>query len=304
MTNPHTEAHRPFLGRMVRIFSVPIIAFWVLVAVVLGTLVPSLGKVAATRSVPISPTSAPSYKAMLNIGKVFQQYDSDSTAMVVLEGENQLGGAAHKFYDEIIAKLIADHQHVQNVQDFWSDPLTAAGSQSVDGKAAYVQIFLDGSQGTSASHESVAAVRDIVNSVTPPPGIKAHVAGNTVLNADTSVAGHQSLVRLELVSVVIIIVMLLSVYRSVVTLIVSMVVIGLGLSAAKGVTATVGNLNIIGLTPYAVSMVGMLSIAAITDYLIFLLGRYHEERSKGLDREDAFYVAYSGVSHVILGSGL
>lgn len=51
-------------------------------------------------------------------------------------------------------------------------------------------------------------------------------------------------------------------------------------------------------------MVTMLALAAGTDYVIFLFGRYHEERSKGLSREDAYYVAYHGVSHVILGSGL
>jgi RND superfamily putative drug exporter len=304
MTNAHTKPHRPFLGRMVRTFSLPIILFWVLVAVGLGVLTPSLDDVAATRSVPLSPTSAPSYVAMLNIGKVFQQYDSDSTAMVVLEGDDHLGDAAHKFYNEIVAKLLADHQHVQSVQDFWSDPLTAAGSQSVDGKSAYVQIFLNGAQGTSASHESVKAVRDIVASVPAPPGIKAHVAGNTVLNADTQVAGHQSLAITELASIGVIILMLLIIYRSIVTMLVSMVIIGLELFAASGITATAGNLNIIGLTPYAVSMVTMLALAAGTDYVIFLFGRYHEERSKGLDREDAFYVAYSGVSHVILGSGL
>ncbi|EUA54136.1 MMPL family protein [Mycobacterium intracellulare 1956] len=304
MSNMHTKPHRPFVGRMVRIFSLPIIVFWVLVAVGLGILTPSLDAVAATRSVPISPTNSDSYRAMLHIGKVFQQYDSDSTAMVVLEGKDKLGDAAHKFYDKIVAKLEADHQHVQNVQDFWSDPLTAAGSQSVDGKSAYVQIFLNGPQGTTPSHESVAAVRDIVASVPAPPGIKAHVAGNTVLNADTSVAGHQSMAIMELVSVGVIIVMLLIVYRSVVTMLVSMVIIGLELFAAQGITATAGNLNIIGLTPYAVSMVTMLALAAGTDYVIFLLGRYHEERSKGLDSEEAFYVAYSGVSHVILGSGL
>lgn len=304
MSNAHTKPHRPFLGRMVRTLSVPIILFWLLVVIALGTVVPSLGEVAATRSVPISPINAPSYQAMLNIGKVFEQYDSDSTAMVVLESEDELGEAAHQFYDEIVAKLIADHEHVQNVQDFWSDPLTAAGSQSVDGKSAYVQIFLNGSQGTTASHESVSAVRDIVASVTAPPGITAHVAGNTVLNADTRVAGHQSMRTMEFVSVGIIILMLLTIYRSLVTMLVSMVVIGLGLFSAMGVTAAVGNLDIIGLTPYAVSMVTMLSLAAITDYLIFLLGRYHEERANGLDPEEAFYVAYSGVSHVILGSGL
>ncbi|MBP2454712.1 MMPL/RND family transporter [Mycolicibacterium lutetiense] len=304
MSNAHSKPHRPFLGHMVRIFSLPIILIWVLLVVALGAFVPSLDEVAATRSVPLSPTNSQSYQSMLNIGKVFQQYDSDSTAMVVLEGDDKLGAEAHKFYDEIVAKLNADDEHVQNVQDFWSDPLTAAGSQSVDGKSAYVQIFLNGSQGTSASHESVAAVRDIVASVPAPPGIKAHVAGNTVLNADTSVAGHQSMAKMELVSVAVIIVMLLFIYRSIVTMLISMFVIGLELISAQGVTAFAGNLNIIGLTPYAVSMTTMLSLAAGTDYVIFLLGRYHEERSKGLDREDAFYVAYHGVSHVILGSGL
>lgn len=303
-SNAHSQPHRPFLGHMVRIFSLPIIVFWVLVVVALGALVPSLDEVAATRSVPLSPTSAPSYQAMLNIGKVFQQYDSDSTAMVVLESDEPVGEAAHKYYDEIVAKLKDDHEHVQNVQDFWSDPMTAAGSQSVDGKSAYVQIFLNGDQGTSASYASVAAVRDIVASVPAPPGITAHVAGNTVLNADTRVAGHQSMGTMELVSVGVIIVMLLAIYRSIVTVLISMVVILVELFAAQGVTAAAGYLNIIGLTPYAVSMVTMLSLAAGTDYLIFLLGRYHEERSKGLERDDAFYVAYSGVSHVILGSGL
>ncbi|OAT70150.1 hypothetical protein AWB85_01855 [Mycobacteroides immunogenum] len=304
MSNLHTKPRRPFLGRLIRTLSLPIIFFWVALAVILGTLTPSLNDVAASRSVPLSPQNSESYQGMLHIGKVFQQYDSDSSAMVVLEGDDKLGDAAHKYYNDIVAQLKADQKHVQNVQDFWSDPLTAAGSQSVDGKAAYVQIFLNGSQGTSASYESVAAVRQIVGSVPAPPGIKAHVAGNTVLNADTSAAGKQSMATMELITVGVIIVMLLFIYRSIVTVLVSMVIIGLELSAAQGVTATAANLNIIGLTPYAVSMVTMLALAAGTDYVIFLFGRYHEERSKGLSREDAYYVAYHGVSHVILGSGL
>ncbi|ODQ84115.1 hypothetical protein BHQ17_28020 [Mycolicibacterium holsaticum] len=38
--------------------------------------------------------------------------------------------------------------------------------------------------------------------------------------------------------------------------------------------------------------------------VVFLLGRYHEARATGLNREEAYYTAYQGVSHVILGSGL
>ncbi|MGH3637651.1 MAG: RND family transporter [Mycobacterium sp.] len=304
MSNAHSMPHRPVFARLVRVLSVPIILFWVLLAVALGILSPSLDVVADEHSVSLSPHDSPAFQSMMNIGAVFKQFDSDSTAMVVLEGQDKLGDDAHHYYDEIVAKLRADHAHVENVQDFWSDPLTAAGSQSPDGKGAYVQVFLTGAQGTSPSHESVAAVRDIVTSVPGPPGVNAHVAGNTVLNADTSIAGRKSLAVMAVVSIGVILVMLLIVYRSVVTTILALLVVGVELFAAQGVVATAGNLNIIGLTPYAVSMITMLAIAAGTDYVIFLLGRYHEARLAGQDREAAFYTAYHGVSHVILGSGL
>lgn len=304
MKSLNSPLHRPRIARLIRVLAIPVILFWMSIAVALATITPPLDAVADQHSVSLSPKNSPAFQSMLNIGKVFHQFDSDSTAMVVLEGQDKLGDSAHDYYNQIIKKLNADHEHVQNVQDFWSDPLTAAGAQSVDGKAAYVQVFLSGAQGTTPSHESVAAVRDIVNSVPPPPKVKAYVAGNTVLNADTSVAAHKSMALMALLSILVIIAMLLVIYRSVVTMLLSLVIIGIELFAAQGVTATAGNLNIIGLTPYAVSMVVMLTIAAGTDYVIFLLGRYHEARSNGMDPEQAYYAAYQGVSHVIVGSGM
>src|SRR5271169_3989151 len=305
MSSTHSKpGHRPVIAHLIRTLALPILLLWLLITVGLHMITPSLDVVADQHAVPISPTDAPAFKSMMRIGKVFKEFDSDSSAMVVLEGQDKLGDSAHVFYNQIVTKLHADRGHVENVQDFWSDPLTAAGSQSPDGKAAYVQVFLVGAQGTGPSKKSVATVRNIVASVPSPPGVKAYVAGNTVLNADVSVAGHKSLKVMAVVSIGVIVVMLLMVYRSVVTAMLSLVIVGIELFAAQGITATAGNLNIIGLTPYAVSMVTMLVIAAGTDYVIFLLGRYQEARSAGQDREDAFYTAYHGVSHVILGSGL
>ena len=70
---------------------------------------------------------------------------------------------AHEYYDEMVKKLEADTTHVEHVQDFWSDPLTAAGAQSNDGKAAYVQVYLAGNQGETLANESVEAVQNIVD---------------------------------------------------------------------------------------------------------------------------------------------
>jgi RND superfamily putative drug exporter len=64
------------------------------------------------------------------------------------------------------------------------------------------------------------------------------------------------------------------------------------------------NAGVIGLSTYSTNILTLLVIAAGTDYVIFVLGRYHERRNDGDDREAAFYDMYRGTSHVILGSGL
>ena len=68
------------------------------------------------------------------MGQKFKESDSDSFAMIVLESEQQLGDDAHRYYDTMIRQLKDDPTHVQHVQDFWGDPLTAPGAQSTDGK--------------------------------------------------------------------------------------------------------------------------------------------------------------------------
>ncbi|KAF3413645.1 MMPL family protein, partial [Mycobacterium tuberculosis variant bovis BCG] len=60
---------------------------------------------------------------MKRIGKDFQQFDSDTTAMVLLEGQEKLGDEAHRFYDVLVTKLSQDTTHVQHIENFWGDPL-------------------------------------------------------------------------------------------------------------------------------------------------------------------------------------
>ena len=65
-----------------------------------------------------------------------------------------LGADAHQFYDDDDPQARAGQKHVEHVQDFWGDTLTAAGSQSTDGKAAYVQVYLAGNQGSALANEA------------------------------------------------------------------------------------------------------------------------------------------------------
>ena len=161
----------------------PIVLFW-LALTVCQRLRPQLEMVAEAHTVSLAPERRAVAAGQQQIGKMFQEFDSDSSAMIVLEGDQPLGADAHQYYDDLIDKLAADTTHVQHIQDFWGDPLTAAGSQSADGKAAYVQLYLAGNQGESLANESVDSVRDIVANSPPPPGIKAYVTGAAPLVTD------------------------------------------------------------------------------------------------------------------------
>ncbi|MDT5330467.1 MAG: putative drug exporter of the superfamily, partial [Mycobacterium sp.] len=292
------------IPRFIRLFSVPILLGWLALTVIVNVVAPQLEVVGEAHAVSLAPEDAPSLQAMERIGKTFQEFDSNSSAMIVLEGDQPLGDAAHKYYDGLIDKLEADKKHVEHIQDFWGDPLTASGAQSADGKAAYVQAYLSGNQGESLANESVQSVRDIVANTPPPPGIKAYVTGPAPLTSDQHHAGDSSIKLITMITIAVIFVMLLFVYRSIVTVLLVLVMMFIELSAARGIVAALGYYDLIGLSTFAVNLLTTLAIAAGTDYAIFLVGRYHEARNAGEDRETAFYTMYHGTAHVILGSGL
>ncbi|HYP94178.1 MAG TPA: RND family transporter, partial [Mycobacterium sp.] len=301
---PAEQPRRTGVARWIRRLAIPIIVGWIALIAVLNLAVPQLEVVGQMRSVSMSPKEAPSVIAMMRVGKVFEEFDSDSSAMIVLEGDHRLGADAHRFYDDMVYKLRADSKHVEHIQDFWGDPLTSAGAQSEDGKAAYVQVYLRGNMGEALGNESVTAVQKLVAGLSPPPGVKVFVTGGPALQADQQIAGDRSVRIIESVTVIVIILMLLFFYRSIITVLLVLVMLVLGLSVTRGVVAFLGYHDLIGLSTFATQLLVTLAIAATTDYAIFLIGRYQEARTIGEDRESAFYTMFRGTAHVVLGSGM
>ena len=301
MGNQHTTP--PRVARTIHRFSVPIILAWLAIAVIVAIGVPPLEKVEKEHSVSLSPNDAPSFKAIKRMSEDFKETNSDSVAMVVLEGQQSLGDDAHRFYDHLIRLLEADPNHVQHIQNFWGDPLTAAAAQSTDGKAVYVQLNLAGRPASTMANQSVEAVRAIVARTPAPPGVTAYVTGPAAIVSDMSGSGDKTVILITLVSLAVIFGTLLLVYRSVVTVIILLLLVGIELQIARGIVAFLGDHGVIGLTTYAINLLVAVGIAAGTDYGIFFLGRYQEARQAGEDREKAFYTTYHGIAKVVLASG-
>jgi putative drug exporter of the RND superfamily len=288
----------------VRLLAIPIIVFWALLAVSTNAFMPQVERVAEELAGPMVPTYAPSQVAMLKIGEKFHESTSTSLTMVVLEANRLLDDRDHQYYDDLIRRLRHDTVHVQYAMDLWGKPFTAAGAQSVDGQSTYVLLRLAGDIGQMQANQSVDSVRELVDKDTPPPGLKVYVSGAAPLASDTLSIADSSLNNITIVTVILIFIMLLLVYRRLTTLVVPMYSVLFEILVAKGVVSTLGHIGFIPLSSFAVNVVISLTLGAGTDYGIFLMGRYQEARLDGESSEEAYYTAFKGVAPIIIGSGL
>lgn len=100
MTEPATTQNRearPRIASFIRRFSVLIILAWIVVAALATFAIPPLEVVEREHSVSLSPPDAPSVQAMKRMGEVFQESNSNSVAVLVLEGQEPLGDDAHRY---------------------------------------------------------------------------------------------------------------------------------------------------------------------------------------------------------------
>lgn len=224
----------------------------------------------------------------------------------MLEGDHSLGAPERAYYDRLLSTLRADTEDVDSVMDLWSDPVTAAGAQSTDGKAVYTMLRIRGELGAAKANAALDAVRRIVAAAPAPApaGLHAYVTGPGATIADELSAIDKQMLMITGVTVVLIAVLLFVVYRSVITSAIPLLTVGLGLGVARGVVAFLGERDLIEVSIFSVSLLAAMVLGAATDYGIFLLGRYHEQRRAGVDHENALVIANRSVAPVIAASGL
>jgi putative drug exporter of the RND superfamily len=299
------EVNRPRVARVLRVLAVPILVFWILAAVVTNVFVPSIEKNTAANAEAEVPRDAPSSQAAILQGQAFHESDFTSAAVVLLETHGrELGEQDHQYYDELVRRLLQDKQHVQSLLNLWGKPVTMSGQQSADAEAATLTVRPTGDLGDATSNHSIGAIRDVVAKVPKPSGLNVYVSGPSPLATDTLHAADESLTTLTIVTIVLIIVMLLLAYRSITRALIPLAGVLVALATARGVVSFFVGLHVLGISSFATNMVVALVLGVSTDYGIFYLGRYHEARRIGLDKESAYYESVANTAHVIMGSGL
>ena len=292
------------LARFTSRYPIWVVVAWIAGAGVANLAVPQLERVVETHSRSFMPADAVSSVAARQAAELLDEPASDNLNYIVLESNQALDDNDRTYYDRLVAALSADTKHVQSVTDLWSDSTTSAAAQSTDQRAVTLMTRLSGMIGTTQAADSVAAVRDTVSALDPPKGLQVYVTGPGATITDEFTAIDRQMLGITAATVGLILLLLLIVYRSPVGAAIPLISVGLALGVARPIVAALGEFGAVEVSLFSVALLAAMMLGAGTDYAIFLIGRYHEGRRRGVASADALADAYRGVARVIVGSAL
>ena len=146
----------------------------------------------------------------------------------------------------------------------------------------------------------VAAIRAIV----PDPdaqGLRAYVTGEAAFAADQSAAFEGIDETLLAVTLVLVLVLLLAIYRSPVLALVPLLVVGIAYLVAAALVYALANAGAFRATGQATAILIVLMFGARTDYCLLLLARYREELTD--DPQAAMTTALRSTGPAIVSAG-
>lgn len=278
-----------------------VIGAWVGLAVILALLFPQLETVVQKQSVQLIPRDVASFQTLDRMSEAFGEQGSKTMLFVAMEDPAGLTPSARTQYANLVSRLRAETTHVLLVQDLLADPVTATQALSQDGKAWYLPVGVAGTLGDPAAAESVTAVRAIVADAFDGSSTTARVTGPPSTFSDQIAEAEHDLLFISIATAGLIALILLIVYRSVFTALLPLLVIGISLAVGRGVLSALGELGM-PVSQFTVAFMTAILLGAGTDYTVFLISRYHEQRRAQVAPDQAVEHATASIGRVILAS--
>ena len=278
-----------------------VIGAWIGVAAILAVAFPQLETVVRQQSVQLLPNDVPSFQALDRMAAAFGERGAKTSIVVAMEDPAGLTPSARQRYNTLVAALRADKTHVLLVQDLLADPTTRSHAVSNDGKAWFLPIGIAGTLGDPKAAESVDAVRAHVATQFDRSPTRAYVTGPAATFRDQIASGEQELLIISAATAALIALILLLVYRSVATALLPLLVIAASVAVGRGVLSALGEFGV-PVSQFTIAFMTAVLLGAGTDYSVFLISRYHEQRRRGNAAEQAIIHACGSIGRVILAS--
>ncbi|MFH1475485.1 MAG: MMPL family transporter [Chloroflexota bacterium] len=275
------------IGRAVVRAPLVVIAAWIAFAAVCLALAPSLSRVGSADESSFLPGDVESVQARHLGAAAFPDDAAPGMATLVFHREGGLTDADSAYRDALGAWLTdpatpeAIRSHVLGVATVATDPLRASQMRSEDGTTELATVRLDVVAFQPGANEAVDGIRAHA-AATAPSGLGVHVTGSAGIGADYVASITEGTDRTTIVTIFLVILILLAIYRAPLAALVPLITIGVAFLVSRGLLGWMAESGV-KVSTLIESFVVVLVFGVGTDYTIFLVSRYREELARTPD---------------------
>jgi RND superfamily putative drug exporter len=288
-----------------------VVAAWVLVAVALGPLQPKLQEATTNENDEFLPASAESTEVNDLIDERFER-GTEAEAIILVRREGGLTPADESLIASEVQRLVASGELEdagEPVAPFGvsarseSRAQTRSGPELVskDGDTALVIVPNYNESGEDIS-ENVDAIRAEMSAL-EDAGLEVYVTGAAGFLTDALESFETIDGTLLTVTVALVLILLLAIYRSPVVALVPLFVVGLAYAIAAGGVYALVEAGAVTVNGQTTGILIVLLFGAGTDYCLLIVSRYREELRRTEDKHEAMAHATERTAPAILSAG-
>jgi uncharacterized membrane protein YdfJ with MMPL/SSD domain len=226
-----------------------------------------------------------------------ERFGASQEQMLVIYRDEDADATSPAFQEKVAASLdrVAADVTVDSVITYGSVPDPSLISD--DGHATFAVLNLTQDRAVAtADAERLAALVD------PPAGIDTTITGVPLLQHQFNAAIERDLLRAELISLPVALIILLVVFGTVVGAALPLLIAGMALGTAfAGISLMAGRIE---MSIFVTNIATMIGLALAIDYSLFMVSRFREELRAGHDVERAIERMMATVGKAVAVSGI
>ncbi len=272
-----------------------VIGGWLVGAVLIIGILPSLSDITSGDQGSFLPDSYESIQA-INLAKTAFPEQSTSTAIVVVKRTD--GGPLTSADQDRVVSLTAAiaGAHIAEIGQPQTGPQAVAPNKLVQ----LINVPITAAPTDNQRQmDAVTKTRDVIKTNLAGTGLSAGVAGQVAQFVDNQDTFNTALTVVGAATFVLIIVLLLTIFRSPIAALLPILVISVVLPVSSNLVATAGKLFDFRVDQSVQTLLLIVLYGIGTDYMLFLLFRYREQLRAGADKKAAMVYAVSRVGEVI-----
>ena len=292
------------LAKFTSRYKIPIVVLWIVLALALVRLAPSLLKVGVTDDTQFLPQNTESTQALTLLKEKFATAVDEpaGSATIVVYDSQGLSQSdmqeAQNLHDWLLSKEAPGI--ITRVTSVFDNPALRTTLVSQDQKALLIRLDLASASFGTPAHAAVQSIRDHIQG--QHLNTQVYVTGDAGVSADAFTSTQQTINRATLVTIILVIILLLIIYHSPVAMLVPLITIGVSYLVARGISGYIAAAGAnVSSSVDAYLVVVLFGIG--TDYCLFLVSRFKEELG-GNNPRTAVELSLRRIGPVILASAI